>query len=101
MTTDSHVVNTLSGRNPIGYRVSFEELYPYVEEAVNSALDDCSPAEAGGSTVWCEGIVVFGSQRISQLASTVNAMLVFIAPLGVAITLLAFIFSIVAYMIVV
>lgn len=101
MTTDSHVVNTLSGRNPIGYRVSFEELYPYVEEAVNSALDDCSPAEVGGTTAWCEGIVVFGSQSISQLASTVNAMLVFIAPLGVAITMLAFIFSIVAYMIVV
>jgi putative membrane protein len=40
--------------------------------------------------------VVFGSTRITQLAATVNAMLVFVAPLSLAILLLAFVLSVVA-----
>lgn len=98
MTTDSHSVNTVTGKNPVGYRVPLDEFYPFVEDAVRSAVEDCSPAEVGGSTAWCEGVVVFGSHRISQLASSVNAMLSFIAPLGVAILALAFILSFIAYM---
>ncbi len=92
MTTDSHVVNTLSGRNPVGYRVTAEEFLPYVEDTVRAAIADLAPpAEAAGGTGWVEGVTVFGSNRISQLASTVNAMLTFIAPLGgVAILLFAF-----------
>ncbi|MBN1431618.1 MAG: DUF2070 family protein [Methanomicrobiaceae archaeon] len=98
MTTDTHVVNTMSGKNPVGYRIKAEEMLPHVISAVKKALEDLSPAKAGASTAWCEGVVVFGSQRISQLASTVNAMLTFIAPLGATILVLAFIFSIIAYL---
>lgn len=98
MTTDTHVVNTMSGKNPVGYRISVEDMMPHVISAVETAVGDLSPAKAGATTAWCEGVVVFGSQRISQLASTVNAMLTFIAPLGAAIVVLAFIFSIIAYL---
>ncbi len=97
LTTDSHVVNTISGKNPVGYRVPVRDIVPYVRKAVLMALDDLAPAEAAGGTGWVEGITVFGSQRISQLASTVNAMLIYVAPLGVAILLFAFLLSLIAY----
>ena len=99
MTTDSHVVNTLSGRNPVGYRVAVEAIIPYAEEGVRAAMADLAPAEAAGGTGWVEGVTVFGSNRVSQLASTVNAMLTFVAPLGLAILLFAFLLSIVAYLV--
>lgn len=98
MTTDTHVVNTVSGRNPIGLRVPPEEIIPYVKEAVAKAVEDLTPSECGATTAWCEHIVVFGSHRISQLASTVNTLMTFIAPMAFAIILLAFIFTILAYM---
>lgn len=98
MTTDTHVVNTMSGKNPVGYRIEAEVMMPHVIKAVKTAIDDLSPAKTGASTAWCEGVVVFGSQRISQLASTVNAMLTFIAPMGAAILILAFLFAIIAYL---
>ncbi len=97
MTTDTHTVNTISGKNPVGYAVPVEEFLPYVIEAVTGAIDDLAPARAGASTACCERIVVFGSQRVSQLASTVNAMLAFIAPISLIILLLAFLLSILAY----
>ncbi|MDD4126850.1 MAG: DUF2070 family protein [Methanomicrobium sp.] len=99
MTTDSHVVNTLSGKNPVGYRIEAEKILPYAVSAVEKAISDLAPAECGATTAWCEGIAVFGSHRISQLASSVNAMLTFIAPLGFTILLLAFVFSIIGYFI--
>ncbi|MFA5397116.1 MAG: DUF2070 family protein [Methanomicrobiales archaeon] len=99
MTTDSHVVNTLSGRNPVGYRISADQIIPFAEDAVRRAIADLAPAEAAGGTGWVEGVTVFGSNRISQLAGTVNGILTFIAPLGVAILLFAFLLSIVAYLV--
>jgi len=98
MTTDSHVVNTVTGKNPIGFRVPVEEIVPVVERTVRAACADLAPARAAASTAWCEGIVVFGSTRITQLACTVNAMLVFVAPLSLAILLLAFVLSVVTYL---
>ncbi|MDD1675743.1 MAG: DUF2070 family protein, partial [Methanomicrobiales archaeon] len=50
MTTDSHVVNTISGKNPIGYRVPAEQIAPYVRRAVEEAIGDLASAEAAGST---------------------------------------------------
>ena len=99
MTTDSHVVNTITGKNPVGMNVPVAEIAPFVIRALNAALEDLSPAEAAAGTAQCDHIVVFGSNRISQLASTVNAMLVFVAPLSLAMLLLAFLLSIVAYII--
>jgi putative membrane protein len=97
MTTDSHVVNTITGKNPVGLNVPVSEFLPYVMQAVRAAADDLTPAESAAGTASCDHIVVFGSNRISQLASTVNAMLVFVAPLSLAMLLLAFLLSLVAY----
>jgi putative membrane protein len=101
MTTDSHVVNTISGKNPVGPRVPAAEFSAFVCKAVQAAIEDLSAAEIAGTTAQCRNIVVFGSDRISQLASTVNAMLVFIAPLSLALLLLAFLLSLVAFIVIV
>lgn len=97
MTTDTHVVNTISGRNQVGLRVPVDTFYPRVEEAVVEALADAAPARTAGATAWCKGIVVFGSQRISQLASTVNGMMGFLLPVALIILLGAFLTTAMAY----
>ncbi|WP_440951045.1 DUF2070 family protein [Methanosphaerula subterraneus] len=97
MTTDSHVVNTITGKNPIGLKVPAAEILPFVLRGVEEAIADLSTAEVAASTACCEKVVVFGSNRIAQLACTVNAMLIYIAPLSFAILLLAFLLSIFAY----
>jgi putative membrane protein len=101
MTTDSHVVNTMSGKNPVGMRVPVSEFLPYVMQALQTAIDNLAPSEVSGNTAHCEHIVVFGSNRISELASTVNAMLVFVAPLALAMLLLAFLLSLIAYIVII
>jgi len=100
MTTDSHVVNTVSGKNPVGMRVSPEEFMPFVEKGIQEALQDLAPAEVAGTTPWVERVVVFGSNRITQLASTLNTVIVFMPPLSLAILLLAFILSFLAYLLI-
>jgi putative membrane protein len=99
MTTDSHVVNTITGKNPVGMHIATPEFLPFVMQALQSAVDNLTPADVAASTAHCEHIVVFGSNRISQLASTVNAMLVFVAPLSLAMLLLAFLLSLIAYVV--
>jgi putative membrane protein len=101
MTTDSHVVNTITGKNPVGMHVPVSEFVPFVIQALRAAIDDLTPTDVAGSTAHCEHVVVFGSNRISQLASTVNAMLVFVAPLSLAMLLLAFLLSLVAYIVII
>jgi len=99
MTTDTHTVNTVSGKNPVGYAVPADEIVPYIEQAVREAVSDLAPARVGAAAAWCEGITVFGSQRVSQLASTVNTMLSYIAPLSFMILVLAFLLSLLAYIV--
>lgn len=99
MTTDSHVVNTITGKNPVGMNVPVAEITPHILRALNAAIENISPAEVAAGTAQCDHIVVFGSNRISELASTVNAMLVFVAPLSLAMLLLAFLLSIIAYIV--
>lgn len=101
MTTDSHVVNTISGKNPVGLNVPPEQIIPYVDRSVRDALADLSPAESAGDTALCERVIVFGSQRTAQVASTINAIVLFIPPLSIAMLLLAFLLSIVIYLIIV
>jgi putative membrane protein len=101
MTTDSHVVNTISGKNPVGMHVPPSEFLPFVMQAVGDAITDLAPAQAAAGTAHCDRVVVFGSNRISQLASTVNAMLIYVAPLSLAMLLLAFLLSLVAYIVIV
>jgi putative membrane protein len=100
MTTDSHVVNTVSGKNPVGFNVPPDQIIPYLERSIREALDDLSPSCAGGDTALCERVVVFGSQRTAQMASTVNAMVLFIPPLSIGMLLLAFLLSVVIYLII-
>ncbi|MCX6688135.1 MAG: DUF2070 family protein [Methanoregula sp.] len=97
MTTDTHVVNTITGKNPVGMAIPVDAFLPDVMQTVRAAIEDLSPAESAATTAFCENVVVFGSNRISQLASTVNAMLIFVAPLSLAMLLLAFLLSLVAY----
>jgi len=100
MTSDSHVVNTISGKNPVGMHAPPEKIVPYAVEAVKAAIADLAPAEAGAASACCRDIMVFGSNRISELASTVNVMLVFIPPLSLAILLVAFLLSVIAYLVI-
>jgi putative membrane protein len=99
MTTDSHVVNTITGLNPIGYRVPANVIAPHIRRAVEEAIADLSDAEAAGATALCERVVIFGIERISELASTVNTIIIFLLPLSLTILLLAFFLSVVAYLI--
>jgi putative membrane protein len=101
MTTDTHVVNTITGKNPVGMHVPASEFLPFVMQALQEAIGNLAISEVAGSTAHCEHIVVFGSNRISQLASTVNAMLVFVAPLSLAMLMLAFLLSLIAYIVIV
>jgi putative membrane protein len=101
MTTDSHVVNTISGKNPVGFNVPPDQIIPYIDRSIRDALADLSPAESAGDTALCERVIVFGSQRVAQVASTINAMVLFIPPLSIAMLLLAFLLSIVIYLIIV
>jgi putative membrane protein len=101
MTTDSHVVNTITGKNPVGMHVPPAEFLPIIMQTVRAAIADLAPAHAAAGTAHCKGIVVFGSNRISQLASTVNAMLIYVAPLSVAMLMLAFLLSLIAYIVIV
>ena len=100
-TTDTHVVNTISGRNQVGLMVKVDAFYPLVEEVVIEALADAAPACTEGSIAWCNGIVVFGSQRISQIASTVNGMMGFMLPVAIIILLGAFLTTAMAYFVLV
>jgi len=100
-TTDTHVVNTISGRNQVGLRIKVDAFYPLVEEAVKEALADAAPARTAGTTAWCQGIVVFGSQRVSQIASTVNGMMGFMLPVAIIILSGAFLTTAMAYFVLV
>ena len=97
MTTDTHLVNTISGKNPIGQEVPPDDIVPYVRQAVQQATDDLAPAEVAGATAWCRNVTVFGNQRIAQLVSTVNTTFIFIAPVGIAIFFTAFLMTLIAY----
>ncbi|PWR72818.1 DUF2070 family protein [Methanospirillum lacunae] len=98
MTTDTHVVNTISGKNPVGLRVPPTALMPYIDDGVIKALEDLSPAKAAGSTASCEGVVIFGSDSIAQLASIVNTILIYVIPISGGMLLLAVVLSVIAYM---
>ena len=84
MTTDTHVVNTITGNNPVGLEVPPTKIVPYIRKAVEDARADLAPGEAGGATACCRGITVFGSHRIAQIAAAITSILTFLAPLGIA-----------------
>ena len=99
MTTDSHLVNTITGKNPVGLAVPPAEIAPYLREAVQLAIADLAPAEAGAATAWCRDVRVFGPQRIAQLSSISTTTVNFIGPLGVSLLLSAYLLTLVTYMV--
>ncbi|HUK39304.1 MAG TPA: DUF2070 family protein [Methanomicrobiales archaeon] len=99
MTTDSHLVNTITGKNPIGLAVPPAEIAPYVREAVQLAIADLAPAEAGAATAWCRDVRIFGPQRIAQLSSISTTTVNFIGPLGISLLLSAYLLTLVTYLV--
>jgi putative membrane protein len=97
MTTDTHVVNTLSGRNPIGLAVPAGDLLPFVLDAVQAAISDLAPAGAAGSTAWIDGVRIFGYGRIGQLGATVASLIAMLGPLATALFVVALIATLGAY----
>ena len=85
----------------LALRADPELILPYLDQAVKEAINNLSWGEAAGSTTLCERVRVFGSQRMVQMASTVNAMILFIPPLSAAVLLLAFLLSLMLYMIII
>jgi len=98
MTTDSHVVNTITGKNPIGLKVNPAEIAPYLRQAVEAAIADLAPAEGGAATAWCRDVHVFGPQRIAQISSVTTATMNFIGPLGVSLLLSSYLLTLVIFM---
>jgi len=97
MTTDTHVVNTISGRNPVGYYVPVEDFSDYILEATNHAIADLRPSTIAGTTASCESVIVFGSNSIAQLASIANTILLFIIPISSGILVSTLLLLIIAY----
>lgn len=73
-TTDTHVVNNLSGvHNPLGLRCSAERISKAAGEAVSNALSDLEDVEvfAGSKKI---GVRVLGASRQNELLSTLNSI---------------------------
>jgi len=98
MTTDTHLVNTITGKNPIGLNVPPAEIAPYIRQAVEIAIADLAPAEAGAATACCRDVQVFGPQRIAQIASISTTTVNFIGPLGISLLLSAYLLTLVTFM---
>ncbi|MCD1295790.1 DUF2070 domain-containing protein [Methanocella sp. CWC-04] len=74
MTTDTHVVNTLSGANYVGQKLDCDHLISTIENLVDKAINDLEPVSVGMDIEIAEDVRVFGSHKIAKLASTANAM---------------------------
>jgi len=74
MTTDTHVVNTISGSNYVGMHMDCDLLVDTIAMLVDKALKDMEPVKAGMESELALDVNVFGSHKIAKLASTANAM---------------------------
>jgi len=75
MTTDTHVVNTLSGANYVGQHLDCDLLVDTIGMLVDKAIQDLEPVNAGMESELALDVSVFGSHKIAKLASTANAMM--------------------------
>lgn len=89
MTTDTHVVNTLSGANYVGQHLDCGLLVDTVAALVDRAIADLEPVEAGMESELATDVTVFGSHKIAKLASTANAMVAMGGAFGVAVIVAA------------
>jgi putative membrane protein len=74
MTTDTHLVNTVSSTNQVGGAIDEERLISLVDETVTEAIEDLEPVEAGMAAERAE-VTVFGNDRTETLASQANAVI--------------------------
>lgn len=88
MTTDTHVVNFI-GDNFIGARIDHAELINTIREMTEEAIEDLEPVRVGMNTEFAEDVLVFGSHRTAQLASTVNAIIAMGGALAISIMIAA------------
>jgi putative membrane protein len=99
MTTDSHVVNTISGRNPVGMAIPAEAILPHLLAAVSETIADLSPAKVASATSMCRDVEVFGPSRMVQLSATVNAMVAYLLPLSVLLLLVSFLTTLLIFIV--
>jgi putative membrane protein len=99
MTTDSHVVNTISGKNPVGMAIPAEAILPHLLAAVSETIADISPAKVASATGMCRDVEVFGPSRMVQLSATVNAMVTNLLPLSVLLLLVSFLTTLLIFMV--
>jgi len=84
----------------VGHQIPADELTTHVLEGVTRALADRSDAQVAGSSATCNGVIIFGSDTIAQLASIVNTILVYVLPISAGMLLLAVVLSVIAYMVI-
>lgn len=89
MTTDTHVVNTLSGANYVGQHLDCDLLIDTIEMLVDKAIEDLEPVTAGMESELALDVRVFGSHKIAKLASTANAMVAMAGAFAAAVILAA------------
>ena len=74
LTTDTHIVNSVSAVNQVGDGVDHDALVAVIERLTGQAIADIEPVEGGMATERAE-VRVFGNDRTETLASHANAML--------------------------
>ena len=74
LTTDTHIVNSVSAVNQVGDGVDHDALVAVIERLTRRAIADIEPVEGGMATDRAE-VRVFGNDRTETLASHANAML--------------------------
>ena len=89
MTTDTHVVNTLSGANYVGQHMDCDLLVNTIAQLVDKAIADLEPVKAGMESELAMDVNVFGSHKIAKLASTANTMVAMGGAFAVAIMIAA------------
>ena len=99
MTTDTHVVNTVSAANQVGRAIETDRLVELSAELYEKAAADLEPVEVGLATERVE-VTVFGTDRTESLAATANAMvqiggalLFFVLAAAVAVSVLIFLLA--------
>ncbi len=89
MTTDTHVVNTLSGANYVGQHIDCDLIIDTIAMLVDKAIADLEPVKAGMESELALDVHVFGSHKIAKLASTANAMVAMAGAFAAAVIIAA------------
>ncbi|HJJ48638.1 MAG TPA: DUF2070 family protein [Methanocorpusculum sp.] len=80
LTTDTHVVNSMTSRNPVGMVIPAEEILTHVMAALQEALSDMAPAKAGAATGICRDVKVFGPGKFARISSCVTGLVTTMVP---------------------